>query len=190
MILYVHGFSSSGYAMKANLLKEYYRDSEIIISPDLPVEPDKTLEFLENILNSSGDDKKMIIGSSLGGYYALALHRKYNVPVVIINPALYPWIQLKNFLGEIENKSTGKKFIWKEEYLEQLKKIEDNTVRNSDLKNIFLLVSTDDELIDYKETISILGNTGSLIIWDNCGHEFRRFSEALELINEFYHKVF
>jgi len=190
MILYVHGFSSSGNAMKAKLLREYYGKNEIIISPDLPVEPEKAFELLENILNSSGDDKNIVIGSSLGGFYTLALHRKYNVPVVIINPALYPWIQLKIYLGENENQSTGKKFLWKKEYLKQLKKIEDNPVRNSDLKNVFLLVATDDELIDYNETISILGNTGSLIIWDNCGHEFRRFSEALELIDEFYHKVF
>lgn len=186
MILYIHGFSSSGNSTKANMLRDYYTSKENIISPDLHVEPKKSFELLENILMSSIDEKKLIIGSSLGGFYALNLFRKYLIPTVLINPALYPWKQLKSYIGENINFGTGKKFLWKEEYLNQLRLIESGTEKNIKLNNLFLIVAKDDELIDYNESINLLGKTGRLIIWDDAGHEFRRFPEALELIDEFY----
>jgi|WetSurMetagenome_2_1015567.scaffolds.fasta_scaffold556824_1 uncharacterized protein len=188
MVLFIHGFSSSGNATKANILKDYYGHKETVISPDLPVEPDKAINLLENIIESSSDSNKMIVGSSLGGFYALMLYRKYKIPTVLINPALYPWIQLEKSVGENINIKTGETFFWKKEFLLQLKNIEDESDKNIDLKDVFLLVATDDELIDFGETITLLGKTGSLVIWENAGHQFIRFSEALELIDKFYRK--
>lgn len=186
MILYIHGFLSSGNSNKASVLKKYFGTKEKIISPDLPIEPFKAFQLLENNLNSSNDPRKLIVGSSLGAFYALLLHKKYKIPAILINPAIYPWIQLKVFIGENTNPATGKKFLWEEKYLTQLKELEDNSEKYFDLKDVFLIVASDDELINYNETISLLGKTGSLIIWDDSGHEFRRFPEAMELIEEFY----
>lgn len=186
MIIYIHGFSSSANSTKGQILKDYFAGKEKVLTPGLPEEPDKTIKVLEDLINSAKNEKVMLIGSSLGGFYALVLHSKYkNISTVLINPALYPYEQLKSYVGKNINRSNGEEFEWKEEYLVQLKKMNDNMNFKDDDK-VMLLLAKDDELINYKETLEIMGNTGEIISFDDAGHQFSRFSEVLDRICNFY----
>jgi uncharacterized protein len=188
MIIYIHGFSSSANSTKGGILKDYFAGNEKVFTPGLPEEPFKTIQVLEELINSAKDEKVMLIGSSLGGFYALALHSKFkNLCTVLINPALQPWEQLKPYVGENINRSNGEVFEWKEEYLVQLKKLNDE-MGDKNLEKIMLLLAKDDELIDYKETLEIMGNTGETILFDDAGHQFSKFREVLDRIYEFYKK--
>lgn len=186
MIIYIHGFSSSENSTKGKILKDYFAGKEKVHTPGLPEEPNKTIKLLEELIEPSKDDKIILIGSSLGGFYALALHSKYeNLRTVLINPALFPWEQLKPYVGMNINRSNGDSFEWKAEYLEQLKKLNDN-MGDKKTDKIMLLLAEDDELIDYKNTINLLGKTGELIVLENAGHQFSRFDEVLENVYEFF----
>lgn len=188
MIIYIHGFSSSANSTKGQILKDFFKGEENVLTPGLPEEPYKTINILEGLINSAKDEKVMLIGSSLGGFYALVLHSKFkNLRTVLINPALYPYEQLKPYVGKNINRSNGEEFEWKEEYLSQLKKLND-AIDFEKLKNILLLLAKDDELIDYKETLELIGKTNEIILLDNAGHQFSRFNEVLESINKFYRK--
>ena len=186
MIIYIHGFSSSANSTKGQILKDYFAGKENVLTPGLPEEPNKTIKHLENLINTAKDEKVLLIGSSLGGFYAFVLHSKYkNLRTVLINPALYPYKQLKPYVGKNINRSNGEEFEWKEEYLSQLKKMNDE-MNFKDINGIMLLLAKDDELINYKETLDEIGNSNKTILLDNAGHQFSRFNEVLDRIYDFY----
>jgi uncharacterized protein len=186
MIIYIHGFSSSANSTKGRILKEYFGDKEKVLTPGLPEEPNKTMQVLEELINSAKNEKILLVGSSLGGFYALALHSKYkNLRTVLINPALYPYEQMKVYIGMNINRSNGETFEWKEEYLSQLKKINDE-MDDKHLESVMLLLAKDDELLDYKDTVNFLGKTGETILLNNARHQFSIFIEVLDEINKFY----
>jgi len=188
MIIYIHGFSSSANSTKGQILKDYFNGKEKVLTPGLPEEPDKTIQILEELINSAKDEKIMLIGSSLGGFYALVLHSKFkNLRTVLINPALYPYEQLKIYIGKNINRGNGEEFEWKEEYLHQLKKQNDE-INFKNLDDVMLLLAKDDELIDYKDTMDFIGKSCETILLDNAGHQFFRFNEFLDKIYEFYKK--
>jgi uncharacterized protein len=188
MIIYIHGFSSSANSTKGQILKEYFKDNEKVLTPGLPEEPDKTMQVLEELIYSAKNEKIMLIGSSLGGFYALALHSKFkNLRTVLINPALFPYKQLKPYIGKNINRSNGEEFEWKEEYLCQLKKLNDE-INFKNLDSVMLLLAKDDELINYKETLELIGKAKKVILYNDAGHQFLRFNEVLDGIYEFYKK--
>jgi predicted esterase YcpF (UPF0227 family) len=54
-------------------------------------------------------------------------------------------------------------------------------MKNIKRGNITLMLSKDDALLDYKETLKFLdGKIGKLIIEEKSGHHFMTFKEVLE----------
>ena len=76
MIIYIHGFASSGFGTKPQKFKEYFEDEVITIS--LPTIPNLAIDTLEQIIEAflSKEEDVYLIGSSLGGFYALFLANK------------------------------------------------------------------------------------------------------------------
>ncbi len=181
MILFLHGFASSGCATKATALKEFINNRIEFISPDLPVEPLKAIELIDNLLKDSDKDS-IVFGSSLGGFYALYAGIRHNTRIVLINPAVEPHIDLKSVVGINTNYQTGEQFEFKMEYVEQLfeiyKKIE---LQNLKKQNLVLMVAEDDELLDYRRALNYFGgNFGKFILEKEAGHSFTKFPENLK----------
>lgn len=185
MVLYIHGFASSGKATKARLTTKYFHGKCKVFTPSLPVEPNRAFQELEKIIHKHRSLN--IIGSSLGGFYALLLSGKYNLKTVLINPALFPDRQLKEYVGVNTNYSTGEKFIWEESYLHQLKVLKQKYFNLYKPENIVLLLSCDDDLIDFKKTMKTL-NCNTVVVMNNSGHEFSRYGEVLPLIGKFFER--
>ena len=190
MILFLHGFASSGNATKAEALKKYCSDNFSnleFLSPDLPAEPDKAISLIENVLGSASGNT-VVFGSSLGGYYAMWAGAKYNVNVVLINPAFEAYVDLKSVIGMNRNYQTGEEFEFKEEYIEQLKTLsyEINSGRLKKEK-VVLMLAEDDELLDYRRTLKYFGDDyGKLILEKEAGHSFTKFAEHLKSVLDYY----
>lgn len=60
MIIYLHGFASSGKAYKAQLLRKFLPDIEII-SPDLPIESIKAIETVRDIIEHVRCKNKLLL---------------------------------------------------------------------------------------------------------------------------------
>ena len=183
MTIYIHGFGSSGQGGKASLFREYYRSiNEPFIAPSLSYVPDLAISTLEELIESYQDVK--LIGSSLGGYYAIYLAHKYNLKATLINPAIASSKTLKkaiNLTGTAQNYYDNSTFTWQESYIEMLKKYQTPSPNS---KRFFLLLQKGDDVLDYKEALVKLPNAKT-ILEENGTHSFENIERFFEEIREF-----
>jgi len=189
MIIYLHGFSSNGNAFKARLIKRLYPDIPIY-SPDLPFEPAKAIALLNTYIEQQiGKDRCLLIGSSLGGYYALHLNAVFNVPAVLLNPTVKPITDIKKRI-ETENDFDHQLHEgWKNEYIKQMSTLyhKPEDILNS---NVSVYLNRDDELLDYKIAQQYFEKTSyKLIMSDTGGHVFLNFTKILPEIINHYHNL-
>ena len=185
MIIYIHGFASSGFGTKAQEFKKYYNDEIICLS--LPTIPLLAINNLEQIIESylKLGEKVSLIGSSLGGFYSLYLANKYNLKAVLINPALNPKNTLKRFytFGFVKNYYDKSRFEITKEQLDSLINFEVKEMKNRE--NILALIQKGDEIIDFKESIKVLKNC-EIILEDGGNHSFKDIERYFSKIDYFF----
>ncbi|MFH1862492.1 MAG: YqiA/YcfP family alpha/beta fold hydrolase [bacterium] len=177
MVIYIHGFASAGGGEKYHALKDVFAEEEVL-SPTLPVAPFEAIEAILTLLDRA-DKPSLLIGTSLGGFYAYYLSVKLLLPAVIINPALEPWKTLRLALGYFRNLATGELFRWREEYLLQLQQMAAEMDKN-DVEDRLLrfYISTDDELIDHSRIRERVPPMSEILYFNHSGHRFTRFREV------------
>ncbi len=101
MLIYIHGFGGSGRGVKATLFKKVFKE-EPCIAPLLSYVPDLAVQTLSELIETflARGESVSLIGSSLGGYYALYLGECYGLKTVLLNPSLYPYKTLAAYVGE------------------------------------------------------------------------------------------
>ncbi len=179
MIIYIHGFGSHGLGSKASSFKAFFKDKEAFIAPSLSYIPDLAIQTLEELIESYEDVK--LIGSSLGGFYALYLAQKYGLKAVLINPSIYPYITLEKVLGDAPSFYDKSHFQWMQSHLEMLKKYETNLLFE---ENIMLLLQKGDETLDYKEAKAKLSNAKQ-IIEEGGSHSFEGIERYFNEVDNF-----
>ena len=93
-VLYIHGFMSSSNSETSKILSDLYRR---VITPEVDGNVQNSLEKINKAIKETKPN--IIIGSSLGGYYAL-LSDSGDIPVLVINPSLFPKETLKKYVGK------------------------------------------------------------------------------------------
>ncbi|WP_457747573.1 YqiA/YcfP family alpha/beta fold hydrolase [Sulfurimonas sp.] len=180
--IYIHGFGGSGNGVKATLFREYYNKiQEQFLAPSLSYVPDLAINTLEEFIERY-NGRVNLIGSSLGGYYALYLANKYNLKAALINPSIYPYETLTKVLGYAPNFYDESKFQWNTKHILMLKKFE---VSQPKEKNFFLLLQKGDEILDYKEALNKLPQA-QLFIQERGNHSFENIQEHFKSIQEFF----
>ncbi|MCJ7765137.1 MAG: hypothetical protein MUP09_04275 [Thiovulaceae bacterium] len=180
MILYLHGFASCGDSTKTRLLKEYFGE-EAFYSPDLPLNPDQAVAFIDTVIKENRIE--LLIGSSLGGFYASFFCEKYKIKTVLINPSTEPHITLAPYVGTNRFWCSGEPFEWKESYLDALAQYNIPAVK--DPSAYLLLLQKGDELLDYSKAVQRYRGA-ELSLEEGGNHRFENLNNYLERINEFY----
>ena len=138
MIIYIHGFASSGFGSKPQKFKEYFEEEIITIS--LPTIPNLAIDTLEQIIEFSlnKEEPVYLVGSSLGGFYALYLANKYDLKAVLINPAVNPWGTLDRYEGVdfVTNYYDNSRFEFTKNHIKSLKNYEVDFLKNPQNQNI------------------------------------------------------
>lgn len=182
MLFYCHGFTSSGQSIKVHMMRKWFPDLEII-APTLPVSPAETSGLIDHYFRQ--ESCKMIMGTSLGGFYSLWAAVRYQVPAILINPALSPSKQLERHIGENQRLGTEDTFIWTHDHLRELQKMEEDIeqgiITQSGL-NFFL--ASDDELIDHSWIPEAFPFASRITFLDNALHRFSRFGEILPKVGD------
>lgn len=102
-VLYLHGFRSSPQSIKAQLLGQRVQSHHpgvIWICPSLPASPRAAMDLLLAQVVDWPRDNMVVIGSSLGGFYARVLSHQLGCRSAMLNPAAHPARDLKRHIGE------------------------------------------------------------------------------------------
>jgi predicted esterase YcpF (UPF0227 family) len=184
MIIYIHGFGSSGKGIKAQEFREYFKSiNEPFIAPSLSYIPELAIETLEELIESYGKNVQLI-GSSLGGYYAIYLAQKYNLKAVLINPAIFPYKTLARALGEALGFYDESHFQWMQTHLDMLKMYDIATPHKN---NFMVLLQKDDEVLDYRQAADKFADA-NLIVQEGGNHSFENIQSYFQDIISFFYK--
>lgn len=185
MILYIHGFGGSGLGNKAQVFRDFFKEKNIdFLAPSLSYVPQLAIQTLEEIieLQIEKNEKISLIGSSLGGFYSIYLATKYDLQAVLINPAVYAHVRLKEALGEALNYHDLSHFEWNENHLQMLKNLYSPTIEQQE--RFLLMVQKGDELLDYSQATNFLPNAKQ-IIEENGDHSFVNIESKFDSICKF-----
>lgn len=101
-IINIHGYHGNPENSAYTTFKEFKAE---IISPYLDYDsetPESILEKLYKLIKENNPE--FIAGTSLGGFYAVLLSIKTDIPAILINPALMPFLHLPrlSYTGDIK----------------------------------------------------------------------------------------
>ncbi len=182
MVIYIHGFGGSGEGSKARLFREHYKD-DAFIAPSLSYLPDLAVKTLEELIEQFLKVGPVsLIGSSLGGFYALYLSHKYKLPAVLLNPSVKPYETLARCIGQAPSFYDNSSFEWNGGHVQSLVKYD---VADPDEERLFLLAQSGDELLDYREALQKLPHAKTQI--DEGGsHGFDGIEKHFGAIDAFF----
>ena len=153
-----------------------------IAVPQMRFGPSATIKQLRAIIQAHADDKIVLIGSSLGGYYATYLAETYGLPAVLINPAIRPFEYWRTHLGEHRNYYSDEIHVVTEPHIVELKELEISQL--SIPQNFMVLVQTGDETLDYRQAIEKF-SASLCIVRDKGNHSYENFASELPDIFDF-----
>lgn len=189
LYLYIHGFNSSPQSFKARQLVRWMADlgqADRLLVPSLPYQPDVAIRLLIQQVTEHSDRPLVLLGSSLGGFYATWLTEHFgterDIRTVLINPAIRPFDLLDEWLGENENYYTHEKYLLNRDHLAQLKALECPRLR--DYSRYLLLTQTGDEVLDYQQGVDKYIDSPQRVIAGG-DHGFQHFDAYWSTIFEF-----
>ncbi|UJF19103.1 esterase YqiA [Vibrio sp. SS-MA-C1-2] len=155
LLLYIHGFNSSPLSHKAKVMtdycQQYHPDIDVCV-PQLASYPQQAAEQLIKIIEQYRFTHKIgLVGSSLGGFLATWLNAHYQIPVVVINPAVRPYELLSDYLGEQQNPYTNEIYTLKTEHIGELRTLDIGDIEQPE--QFWLLQQTEDEVLDYRQAV-------------------------------------
>ncbi len=121
-------------------------------------------------------------GSSMGGFYATYLAAKYDSRVVLINPAVRPWLGRDYLLGDQANYHTGEVHRIEQQHLDQLQGFDVDPI--TEPANLLVLLQTGDEVLDYRLAEEKYAGC-QLVVEPGGDHGFVGFENHLPTIIEF-----
>ncbi|BCE02429.1 YqiA/YcfP family alpha/beta fold hydrolase [Marinicellulosiphila megalodicopiae] len=186
-IIYLHGFQSSPDSIKSIELQQYVKAHHAeykLWIPQLPLEPDLAIQLCINYIDERMElgENITIIGSSLGGFYAVYLAQKYDLNCVVINPALHPDEYIERYKDYLEEIITNLPENWLVSYINVIRSFKVKTLTHP--KRFLLLTQTGDELLDYRIAQAYFSDSYAQIDEGGC-HNFDGFEKKLPHIFEF-----
>lgn len=148
-ILYLHGIGSGAEANTALQIAKHFQN-DTVFAPELPVMPKDAFEFILKL--QKVEQPNLVIGTSLGGFYARYLHGPIKI---LVNPAMSAEDVISAVgYGEHEfvkpRKSGEKTYVVDEAFVNQLREISDKHeafIDDEMLSETFALFGTNDAIV-------------------------------------------
>ncbi len=185
MLVYIHGFNSSGRSAKGRMLVDYFAAADRlgeVWCPDLPHRPAQAMAMLEERLAHHAPADIRLVGSSLGGFYATVLAERMGVRAALVNPAVHPARLLEAALGEQQNYHSGERYAFTRDHLRELAALEPSPLQHPE--RLLLLVETGDEVLDYREALAYYDACRQIVV-PGGDHGFRSFARYIPEIMTF-----
>jgi uncharacterized protein len=156
-VIYVHGYGSTGNTDTAKNLRTTFIGEFDVISPTYDCSsPLAARDQLMSLVESLKQDRPIIVGTSLGGFFANLVARLCDIPVIAVNPSTRPSGSLHKY-GESADALAGYR---------QLEAQERSQVTSP--RRIVLLGTRDDVVNPHTNGALLTGNTET--VWLDMGH--------------------
>lgn len=186
LFVYIHGFNSKGDS-ESQKIKELKTLGETITVDYDSFGTFKAIEAhlsdeVKRTFRPGTEHITVLVGTSLGGYWASIIGKKYAIPAVLINPAVQPQQSLKKHIGvELENFKDGRRNRLDEN-------IPGTYCDAPDVGKFLILLDKGDDVFDYKKTESWF-TQNPVITFEGGSHRFEHMRESLPEINRFMNRV-
>lgn len=174
VIIYVHGFMSGGESLTAKRLRELYGDKYQIIAPEFTADPVESILKLDSVIRHYSP--VAIVGTSLGGFYAL-MCESGNIPVFVVNPVVSPVEQMGHWLDDEQTyfctrQDGAKRYTLDEKTLSKFSRFDVMSVISSKSQYVYAICSTKDELLDdsHIRCLTPIIGESHISISDTFGH--------------------
>jgi predicted esterase YcpF (UPF0227 family) len=182
-ILYLHGLNSSPASLKAQqltcLMQQLGWQDQLHV-PALHHHPRQALQQLQALLAEL--DRPVLVGSSLGGYYATHLAERHGLRALLINPAVNPHRLFQGALGPQTNYYSGETWELTEDHVAALAELEVPAPRDGQRYQVWL--QTADETLDYRHAEQFYRHA-ALRIQAGGDHGFQGFAGQLPALLAF-----
>ena len=149
-ILYIHGLNSAPASKKASTLIEVMQriglEAQLRV-PALHHHPRQAIGQLDEAIAALG--APLLVGSSLGGYYATHLAERHGLKALLINPVVNPHRLFDGFLGTQQNLYTGESWELTLDHVDALAELEVPAPQHPQRYQVWL--QTADETLDYRQ---------------------------------------
>lgn len=196
-LIYIHGFGSSGLGHKAQQLKAFCQaasqppadtapgdapDFCTVMAPSLPQIPDLAIDTLSALIEALQPHEPVgLIGSSLGGFYAIYLSAHYQVPAVLVNPAVQAPRLLAQAEGMCSHFYDQSQFEWTSTHTQSLHRFQ---VAEPPVDRLRVMLQQGDEVLDADWAVSELAGA-DFVIEPGGDHSFQGFEHHLADLLQF-----
>ena len=185
-LIYLHGFLSSPQSYKSRVVERWLSENRPdieFICPALSSYPAEAIHTLTTLLDQRASDRPMLLGSSLGGYWAKWLAHQYDLRAVLVNPLVEPERLMANYVGKtLKNYHTDETYQLTER--DRLALLSVNVTRIEDVERYWLMVQTGDESLDYRRAVDVYRGCRQLIE-EGGDHGFTQFERWVPSIIAF-----
>lgn len=159
--VYFHGYRSTSQSEKVTQLR---RNFEGLLAPDIPVRFAIAEAYLESYIQNLLDQGQfpVLVGTSLGGYWATRMSNRFLVPALVINPSCRPATTLSAVELAIEYPDL---------------EVDLGIPR-------MVLLAKDDEVLDYKLALKLFENKAQVKLFEKGGHRFQEINTITENLLE------
>lgn len=191
LVVYLHGFRSSPRSSKAVMTGKAVESLPTVdkpfewYCPQLLASPKESMDMVENHIHSTQHDRLVVVGSSLGGYYANYLAEKYGCKAIVLNPAVRAPKELASHVGMLTSYDTDEPYDFRPEYIDQLQQLQVESISNP--LRYFLIAAKGDELLDWREMVHFYRGAEQLVL-DGSDHGIADYPDHLPKVIEFISK--
>jgi predicted esterase YcpF (UPF0227 family) len=159
-LLYLHGFRSSPQSTKAQQLGHRVRSQHPGVHwwcPALPVSPRAAMALLLDGVADWPREQMVVVGSSLGGFYARVLSHRLGCRSALINPAAHPARDLERHIGEHPAWHAPQERVhFQPAFIDELREWEatlppTGLVNDPERQRHWAIVAQGDEVLDWRE---------------------------------------
>lgn len=188
LLVYLHGFRSSPRSSKAVMTERAV--SKLCSSnqsiewycPQLHASPKSSMDMVEQYIDQAVADRMVVVGSSLGGFYANYLAEKYGCKAIVLNPAVRAARELAPHVGMMTAYDSDEPFDFRPEYIDELKALQIDRISNPE--RYFLVAAKGDELLDWKEMVGFYEGAKQLVL-EGSDHGISDYANHLPKVLDF-----
>ena len=187
-LLYLHGFRSSPQSFKARRLHAWLQEHRPEVHwwcPQLPPSPRAAMTLVDAGIAAWPAQSSVVLGSSLGGFYATTVAERHGWPAVLLNPAIDPARDLAAYIGEqTAFHDPAERFFFRAEFVAELRALTAGPITRPE--RYFAVIAKGDEVLDWREMRARYPGAAIRLL-ETSDHALSDFDAHLPALLKFLH---